>query len=50
MVTTTGGPGGPVQGPTHGDPLAEVLDRYAGRALALARRIVADDALAEDVV
>ncbi len=39
-----------MQGPTHGDPLAEVLDRYAGRALALARRIVADDALAEDVV
>jgi RNA polymerase sigma-70 factor (ECF subfamily) len=50
VVTTTGGPGGPVPSPTHGDPLAEVLDRYAGRALALARRIVADDALAEDVV
>jgi RNA polymerase sigma-70 factor, ECF subfamily len=50
MVTTTGGPGRPAQSPTHGDPLAEVLDRYAGRALALARRIVADDALAEDVV
>lgn len=36
--------------PGPGDPLADVLERYAGRALALARRIVLDDALAEDVV
>ncbi len=50
MVTTTGGTAGPPPSPTHGDPLTDVLDRYAGRALALARRIVADEALAEDVV
>ena len=50
MVTITGGPSGPAPNPTHGDPLAEVLDRHADRALALARRVVADDALAEDVV
>ena len=39
-----------MQEPAPGDPLADVLDRYAGRAFALARRIVRDDALAEDVV
>jgi RNA polymerase sigma factor (sigma-70 family) len=39
-----------VHDPFPGDLLADVSDRYAGRALALARRIVADDALAEDVV
>ena len=50
MVTITGGPGGPLHDPVPGDPLADVFDRYAGRALALARRIVGDDALAEDVV
>lgn len=50
VVTTTGGPSGPVPSPTDTDPLAEVLDRYAGRSLALARRIVGNDALAEDVV
>ena len=50
MVTITGGTGGPAPSPTHGARLTDVLDRYAGRALALARRIVADDALAEDVV
>lgn len=50
VVTITGGPGGPGHGPVPGDPLADVFDRYAGRALALARRIVTDDALAEDVV
>ena len=50
VVTITGGPGGPLHDPVPGDPLADVFDRYAGRALALARRIVADDALAEDVV
>ena len=50
VVTITGAPGGPVQEPVPGDPLADVLDRYAGRAFALARRIVRDDALAEDVV
>ena len=50
VVTITGGPGGPGHDPVPGDPLADVFDRYAGRALALARRIVTDDALAEDVV
>ena len=50
MVTITGGPSGTARGPAAGDPLADVLDRYAGRALALARRIVVDESLAEDVV
>ncbi len=50
MVTTTGAPVGPAAGPASGDPFADVLDRYAGRALALARRIVGDESLAEDVV
>ena len=46
VVTISGGP----SGTAAGDPLADVLDRYAGRALALARRIVVDESLAEDVV
>jgi RNA polymerase sigma factor (sigma-70 family) len=50
LVVATGGPDEPVQGPSSGDLLADLWDRYAGRALALARRIVVDEALAEDVV
>ena len=50
VTPITGGPGGSGQDPAPGDPLADVLDRYAGIAFALARRIVRDDALAEDVV
>jgi RNA polymerase sigma factor (sigma-70 family) len=46
MMTTPGAPAGPASG----DPFADLLDRYAGPALALARRIVVDEALAEDVV
>jgi RNA polymerase sigma factor (sigma-70 family) len=49
-VTITGGPDGPAPSAAPGDPLTDVLERYSGRALALARRIVLDDALAEDVV
>jgi RNA polymerase sigma factor (sigma-70 family) len=40
---------GPAQGGTI-EPLAELLDRWTGPALSLARRVVADDRIAEDVV
>jgi RNA polymerase sigma factor (sigma-70 family) len=40
---------GPDQGRTA-EPLAELLDRWTGPALSLARRVVADDRIAEDVV
>jgi RNA polymerase sigma-70 factor (ECF subfamily) len=41
---------GPAERPTAGGSIAELLDGYASRALALARRIVVDGQLAEDVV
>jgi RNA polymerase sigma factor (sigma-70 family) len=41
---------GPAEGLTAETSIDELLDSYAGRALALARRIVVDDQLAEDVV
>jgi RNA polymerase sigma factor (sigma-70 family) len=41
---------GPSTGLTAEISLAEALETYTGRALALARRIVGDDQLAEDVV
>lgn len=37
-------------GDSHPDSIAELLDAHTAAALALARRIVADDRLAEDVV
>lgn len=48
MVTLSRGPDGTPH--ASEDPLSDVLERYAPRALALARRIVGDDALAEDAV
>ncbi|MFQ1003943.1 sigma-70 family RNA polymerase sigma factor [Modestobacter sp. SSW1-42] len=41
---------GPDQGRTADGSLADLLDRWTGPALGLARRIVADDRIAEDVV
>ncbi|MCZ2830801.1 sigma-70 family RNA polymerase sigma factor [Modestobacter sp. VKM Ac-2986] len=41
---------GPDQGRTADGLLADLLDRWTGPALGLARRIVADDRIAEDVV
>jgi RNA polymerase sigma-70 factor (ECF subfamily) len=41
---------GPAAGPTAEGSIGELLDGYAGRALALARRVVVDGHLAEDVV
>ena len=41
---------GPITGRQADSTIAEALDGYTGRALALARRIVVDDQLAEDVV
>ena len=41
---------GPDKGRQADSAVAQALESYTGRALALARRIVADDQLAEDVV
>jgi RNA polymerase sigma factor (sigma-70 family) len=40
---------GPVPGGTS-EPLADLIDRWTGPALSLARRLVADERIAEDVV
>ena len=41
---------GPAQGRTPEGSLADLLDRWTGPALSLARRVVTDDRIAEDVV
>lgn len=41
---------GPTQAPVAGKPLADLLDHWSRSALSLARRIVLDGGLAEDVV
>jgi RNA polymerase sigma factor (sigma-70 family) len=40
----------PTRGPTVEGSIADLVDSYTGRALALARRILVDERLAEDVV